>query len=122
MYVIQYAHLRNENLYTGTVSDLDNALRSTWTYQQGHRKVTVDQPIDLKTFDLLCKGTKDYKVFQRNLARDSRTRLDPSAFHIVTFIVIQNGREQTQTFLIPAGESDQEFSKWLKALNVPVGE
>jgi hypothetical protein len=119
MHVIDYAHIRDGVLYHGTVSDLDKSPKSTWTYEQGGRKVTRDQTINQQTFQLLCDGIKDYKVFQKHLVRDSKTRIDPTSFHIVTFIFAEAGQERTHVFLIPAGETDAEFTKWLNALNVP---
>jgi hypothetical protein len=117
--VIDYGHMRDGVLYHGTVSDLDGAPKSTWTYEQSGRKVIRDRPINQQSFKMLCDGIKDYSVFQKNLVKDSKARIDPSTFHVVSVISDDHGRQLTQIFLIPGGETDSEFTQWLKTLNVP---
>jgi hypothetical protein len=120
-HLIDYAHLKDGVLYHGTVSDLDGSPKSTWTYEDGGRKVCRDQPIDQQTFDLLWRGVAGFAQVQRYLPLDPQTPLDPTTHHVVGLAFDQNGREEAVLFLIPADESDAGFVQWLAALKVPQG-
>src|SRR5437899_7421410 len=122
MQLIDYANIRDGILYHGTISDLDGPIRATWTYDKDGRRVDRDQKIDKETFDALCNGVKRLQVFKKNRVRDPNKRIDPSKFNVVRYISSENGNQTQNTFLIPIGENDDDFGRWLRALSVPDGQ
>jgi hypothetical protein len=106
---------------TGTISDLDGSPRATWTYDQDRRTITRDRPMDQDSFRLLCNGIDKYKVFKKYSVRDLDAEIDPANFHFVSFTTIQDGQPKIRCFMIPTGEHDGEFARWLQALNRPPG-
>jgi hypothetical protein len=121
MHVIDYGHMRDGVLYHGTISDLDGTVRSTWTYEEEGEKVTRDRPIDEDTFNSLWNGIANLDVFRRSLVRDPDRPIDPVSHHVIGIVFAQGEQKGQYLFLVPAGETDPDFARWLEALNVPEG-
>jgi hypothetical protein len=121
MRLIDYGHMRVGVLYHGTLSDLDGSPKATWTYEDGGRKVTRDQPLDAATFSALWNAIADADVFRRNVVRSPDQQIDPVGYHVVGVVFDQDGQRRRLLFQVPAAETDPEFVGWLKALNVPQG-
>jgi len=118
-FLIDYAHFRGGVLYHGTLSDTDGVVQSTWTYEQGGQKVTKPGQITSESFQQLWDGVSGSPVFERATVRDAATKIDPEHFHVVGIAFNTGGQQGMRTFLVPDGESDPEFMRWLSALAVP---
>jgi len=118
MPLISYAYREGDVLYHGTLSDLDGVAKSTWTFEEGGQVVTREQPIDEETFNFLCNGITEFGVFQRHQVRDEDTPADPVDYHCIVFHQ-EPGQQRPSGFMIRADETDSDFVRWIKALDVP---
>ena len=119
MHLIDYGHVRDGVLYHGTISDADGTPKATWTCEEDGQTVTREQPISDETFDVLWNGVAELAVFRRHAVRSLDHPIDPERFHVIG-IVFQQPRQHGQyLFLVPAGETDPEFVRWLATLDVP---
>jgi hypothetical protein len=122
MRIIDYGHLRDGVLYHGTLSDLDGTPKATWTYEERGAKVTRDRPLDGETFRALWEGVVGGAVFRRHHVRDPNRAIDPEAYHVIYVEFRMPGvPEKRYLILVPAGETDPDFVRWLEALDVPQG-
>jgi hypothetical protein len=119
-HLVDYAHRVDAALYHGTVDDLNGPVLSTWTYEEGGRKVQRNQPITPETFTRLWDGLFQLAVFRRARTDDLATPIDPVAQHIVGAVWTDNGSWKRCVFLVPADEPSAEFAEWLRALDVPL--
>jgi hypothetical protein len=119
MHLIDYVHENGSIFFHGTVSDLDGAPKSTWTWEENGGTVTQEQPIDQGTFRFLWNGIANLEVFRRSRIRDPDRKLDWVSYHVIS-IALQKATKLTRAcFLVPAKESDPNFLAWLQALSVP---
>jgi hypothetical protein len=120
-HIIDYAHgVQGVVLYHGTVSDLDGVPKSTWTYEDGGQKIRRDQPIDEEAFRFLWwDGIAGNDVFQRHFATDMEAEVNPFTHHVIGIVFTRAGKPERCLFLVPAGETDPAFLRWLATLNVP---
>jgi hypothetical protein len=121
MYLIDYGHVRDGVLYHGTISRTEGGPKATWTYEDGGEKVTRDQPVDDGTFALLWNGVAEFGVFRRCMAQGPDTPIDPVTHHVIGIVFREDGQQGHYLFLVPAGETDPDFVRWLEALSVPGG-
>jgi hypothetical protein len=121
IHLIDYGHMRDGVLYHGTVSDLDGAPKSTWTFENGGEKVTRDRPIDVETFNYLWNGIADFEVFKYARVRSPGVPIDPRTHHVVGIAFEEGAQRGRCMFLIPVEERDPDFARWLEALQVPEG-
>ena len=121
MGLIDYGHVREGVFCHGTISDMDGAPKSTWTFDGGGRKVTRDQPIDQTTFDELWNTIAGSQAIQRHVVRNPEQQIDPVRFHVIGIAFQQDGQVRQYTFLVPVGERAPEFARWLTMLAVPQG-
>ena len=75
--------------------------------------------ITSESFQQLWDGVSGSHVFERATVRDAATKMDPEHFHVVGITFSTGGQSGMRTFLVPVGESDPEFGRWLSALAVP---
>jgi hypothetical protein len=114
-FCISYFRVENGISYHGTISDIDGVPKATWSFEEAGQRVTRDQSIDQETFAFLLMGTRDMKVFQRSMILTSEGQMKPASHHCI--VLESEGR--ANGFMVPAGETDPDFARWLKALNVP---
>jgi hypothetical protein len=117
---LDYAHgVEGVVLYHGSVSDLDSVIRSTWTYEEAGQKVRRDRPITEESFRFLFESLDQFEVFRRYFVGDFQTPINPFTHHVAQFMRRKGDQVARFVILIPAGETDPEFARWLAALDVP---
>jgi hypothetical protein len=119
MHLIDYGHLRDGVLYHGTVSDTDGRPQSTWTFEENGKKVTRHLPLADETFDFLWNGVAALEVFRRCLVRGPEMPIDPAGHHVIGIAFEEGDQRGQYIFMVPVGESDPDFARWLETLNVP---
>jgi len=118
-FLIDYANFRQDVLYHGTLTDTDGVVQSTWTYEQDGEKITGPGRVTSESFQLLWDGVADARVFERAAVSDPDTEIDPRNLHVVGIAFSTGGQTGTRTYLVPVGESDPEFVRWLSAVAFP---
>ena len=119
MHVINYAHLINNNLYHGTISDLDGSVKATWSYEEGNKKITRDQPITEEEFFFLWNSIAELDIFHQHILQDPEQEIDWVSYHFIGIVFITSEQQGQHTLMIPKNETDPEFIHWLEILNVP---
>ncbi len=108
-FIIDYAYLINNNLYHGTISNLDGVVKATWSYEVSNQKITRDQPITDEVFTSLWNSIADLDVFSRYFVSDADKLIDPINYHVISIIFNTEEQSGLRTMLIPRNESDPAF-------------
>jgi len=119
MFQIQYEHEQGGVLYCGTFSGGTMPAKAAWSCGGGEPK---DAPIDEDTFSLLWNGISEFQIFPKSLVKKPPKEIDRAANHLVTVTFEEGKGSKKWTYIVPVAEAnDEEFARWLAALNRPAG-
>ena len=123
--MIDYDHSQGGLTSNGNLSNMDGPFEAHWTFDQQGQLVTAQCDLTAGAFALLWDGIAASVgaggVFWKCLATDPTRLTDPTLYHVVTILKVQDGRAHSRTFLVPSGEADPVFVAWLDILAAPGG-
>jgi hypothetical protein len=106
--VINFVHEEDGVFVNGTVSTLDGTPKASWTFAQDGGEFTQD-------VDALWNVMNE-PVFTRHAVRSPETELDFRNNYIVGIMFNVRGEAGRVTYLIPSGERDPVWRKWLAGI------
>jgi hypothetical protein len=115
MHAFSYSHLRDGVYSMALVADWSGTPVATWMAGPPSQVLTGTGPVDGETFRRLWNGIAAEEVFARHKVRTA-AGLDPAGHHIGAWSW-DGGRDVRAEFLVPSGEADPQFARWLEALD-----
>ena len=113
--LINFVHEEEGVFVNGTISTLDGTPRATWTFAQDGSEFTRDVDVGEEEFEALW-GALNEPVFVRHAVRRADAELNFRANYVVGIIFNVRGEAGQVTYLIPEGERDPVWRKWLAGI------
>ncbi len=120
MYLISYAHTHDGNFYHGTLSSIDGITTTSWSFDAGNERQTLDVPLTAARFQKLWSIFKTSPYFASCVIRNPDSVIDPDTHHIIDAAFNLQGRQGNVLSAIPADSDHPEFKQWMTLLDMPL--
>ena len=113
--LINFVREEDGAFVNGTITSSDGVAEARWTFRQDGGEFTNGREVDEDEFDALWSALNE-PVFVRHAVRRADVELDFRANYIVGIVYDVRGDSGQVTYLIPAGERDPVWAKWLRGI------